>query len=196
MQKQQKGATMPAHKKLKPRPPTLKRPTMADLNDLHVMLADPRVWWNQVGYVHDDIIHTRTVLRQWIREWKYEAIGIWIARDAQGRFVGVGGIRRCGNAWSLRYCVLPDCWHNGYGTYLATAGMKAATYFDKEIPVFLTTLRANFTSCLIADKLRFVRVRNDFDPRSEAAARRIYADRPVSEQEIREYLDARTALLW
>lgn len=187
---------MPARKKRKPRPPSLKSPTMADLDELFAMFSDPRVWWNQTGLVHDDIDYTRAMLRQWIDEWRYEAIGMWVARNAHGRFVGVGGIRRCGKAWSLRYCVQPRDWHNGYGTYLAAAGMKAAKYFDKELPVFLTTLRENFTSCLIADKLKLMRVRNDFDPASGTAARRIYANRLVSEQTIRDYLDARTALLW
>lgn len=187
---------MPAYKKRKPRPPALRRPTPADIDDLFILFSDPRVWWNQAGFVHDDIAYTRAMLRQWLFEWDRNAIGIWVARDPCNRFVGVGGVRRCGDAWSLRYCVKPDCWHKGYGTYLASAGMAAARHFDKERPVFLTTLRENFTACLIADKLKLMRVRNDVDPISGTAARRVYANRMVSDTAIRQYLDDRTALLW
>lgn len=182
-------------KRLKPRPPSLRKPTMDDLPALFDIFSDPRVWWNQTGSAHDDIDVTRAMLEQWIADWVYDALGIWVACTRNGEIVGAGGVRRCGNAWHLRYCVAPRHWHKGYGSYLAAAGATAATYFDKEMPVFLTTLRDNFTSCLIADKLDFMRVRNDFDSISGSSARRIYANRLVSAEVIQEYLNARLELL-
>lgn len=186
---------MPARKKLKPRPPKLRRPLPKDLPNLFTMYSDPRMWWNQPGSPHKTIDQTQLMLRQWLAEWRYEAIGVWVAIDAIGRLVGAGGVRPCGKAWNLRYCVSPQYWHRGYGTYLAKAGVAAARHFDKDRPVMMATLRDNFTSRLIADKLDFVHVRNDFDPLSGTAPRRIYANRLVSSEMIHDYLDARMGLL-
>ncbi|MBT1172696.1 GNAT family N-acetyltransferase [Bifidobacterium sp. MA2] len=186
---------MPARKKEKPRAPKLRRPLPEDLPDLYRMYSDPRMWWNQPGAPHKNIQYTKLMLNQWLADWRYEAIGLWVARDAIDRFLGVGGVRRCGKAWSLRYCVSPQYWHCGYGTYLASAGVAAAQYFDKDLPVFLATLRDNFTSCLIADKLDFVHVRNDFEQVTGIGARRIYANRMVSTEAIHDFLIDRARLL-
>nr|WP_276313120.1 GNAT family N-acetyltransferase [Bifidobacterium sp. CP2] len=170
-------------------PPNLKTPTSEDLEDLDAMYADPRTWWNLPGLPDTDIVRTRRRLDAWIEDWERDHIGYWIARTPSGMFVGAGGIRRVGRAWNLRFWIMPGQWHHGYATYIAEWALKAARHFDGDAPVFMNTLSRNHTAHLIADRLGFVDVRNDFDAAAQDdAPRRIYADRPVTEQDIIDYL--------
>lgn len=178
-----------AKKRLKPRPPKLRKPTKADVPAMYAMYSDPRIWWNQSGDEHPNMEYTNAVLEQWLSGWRYDALDIWVACK-QNTFIGTGGVRRCGNAWHLQYCVKPEYWHQGYGTYIAVSGVKAAAYFDKTMPVFLTMLRDNYTSRLIANRLGFRNVRNDFDPKTGMYPRQIFANRPITDKELRDYLDA------
>ncbi|NEG56039.1 GNAT family N-acetyltransferase [Bifidobacterium platyrrhinorum] len=169
----------------------LKAPTMADLEDLHRMYADPRTWWNRPNHRHLNMDHTRIMLESWIEDWKRDDIGYWVMRERNGAFVGAGGIRRRATMWNMSYSIMPGQWHRGYATYVARCATLAARRFDGTAPIFLTTLAKNLAACLIADKLDFVVVRNDFDLLADAEPRRIYADRPVYDEEIRTYLDSK-----
>lgn len=169
--------------------PSLKAPTPDDITDLHTLYADPRTWWNISGFPYTSFDQTRHRLDAWRADWRYEAIGYWIARDPSGKLIGVGGLRRTGAAWNLRFYVMPGQWHLGYATYMARSAMRAARYFDRDAPVFMNLLARNHTACLIANHLRFLNVHNDFDAATtDSAPRRIYADRPVSKKEIADYL--------
>lgn len=168
--------------------PHLARPSSDDLEDLHHLFADPRTWWNTPNHRHTSIGQTQAMLERWQAQWDRDGIGFWVARDASGGFLGAGGISRRGGSWNLRYCVAPEHWHHGYATYMARCGLKAAAHFDGTAPVFISSLSRNIASCLIADKLDFVVVRHDFDLTAHAASRRLYADRPVLQRDISDYL--------
>lgn len=171
--------------------PHLSRPTMDDLDDLHTLFADPRIWWNMPNHRHTSIGQTRTMLERWIRDWQHHGIGYWVMRDHSGHFLGTGGIRRAGDILNMRYYIPPRLWHLRYGSYLAASGQKIAAQYDAALPIFLAALARNHASCMIADKLGFVVVRRDVDFTADAASRRIYADRAVRQQDIDNYLSLR-----
>lgn len=168
--------------------PHLTQPTMDDLDDLHALFADPRTWWNCPNHRHTSVAQTQAMLEQWVTDWQQHHIGYWILRDDRGRFLGTGGVRRCGDAMDMRYAVPPHLWHRKYGSYLASNGIEAAKLYNPTIPVFVTSLARNITSCLIAEHLGFVVVRRDFDLTADAASRRIYANRAVYQQDIDDYM--------
>jgi len=167
---------------------------MDDLDDLHTLFADPRTWWNAPNHRHTGIGQTRTMLSQWIDDWKRHGIGYWVMRDRQGRFLGTGGIRQTGDSLTMRYYIPPHLWNHRYGSYLAASGRQVATQYNASLPIFLTSLARNHASCMIADKLGFVVVRRDVDLTADAASRRIYADRAVRQQDIADYLRTRETI--
>lgn len=171
--------------------PHLSKPTMDDLDDLHTLFADPRIWWNMPNHRHTSIDQTQTMLEHWIHDWQRHGIGYWVMRDHSGHFLGTGGIRRAGDILNMRYYIPPRLWHLRYGSYLAASGQKIAAQYDAALPIFLAALARNYASCMIADKLGFVVVRRDVDFTADAASRRIYADRAVRQQDIDNYLSLR-----
>lgn len=179
------GRKSTKHKGLRP---SLHEPTIDDLDDLHAMLSDPRLWWNIPGFALTSIGQTRTILTDWIDDWHHHGIGGWVIRDNTGGFIGAGGLRRYRCGWDISYGITPSQWHRGYAGYVARCARRAATHIDADAPMFITVLSGNVPAYLIAERLGFVVVRTDIDTDACNASRRIYADRPVRQETVAAYL--------
>jgi RimJ/RimL family protein N-acetyltransferase len=185
----------------------LQRPTMEDLGELHALHADPRVWTHLPSGVHTSIGQTRTMLLEWLADWERDGIGYWVARNTQGEFIGVGGVRLIAAAaslhsaskrpeskqssyigWNIYYRLTPARWHRGYATEIARKALQTAHTLHPEMPVFINALERNTASCSIALRLGFALAHKDTDPAADNLLRCLYTDRPVDDSTIRAFL--------
>jgi RimJ/RimL family protein N-acetyltransferase len=190
----------------------LQRPTMEDLNELHALHADLRVWTHLPSGVHTSIGQTRTMLLEWLADWERDGIGYWVARNTQGEFIGVGGVRLIAASaslhpgtkqsaskhpeskqpsyigWNVYYRLTPAQWHRGYATEIARKALQTAHALHPETPVFINALERNTASCSIALRLGFALAHKDTDPAADNLLRCLYTDRPVDDSTIRAFL--------
>lgn len=47
----------------------LARPTLADLDELHAIYSDPRVWGHYPSQCHTKTTQTQTLLTRWTEDW-------------------------------------------------------------------------------------------------------------------------------
>lgn len=58
----------------------LRRPHFADLDALHELSSDPRVWTHFPSLRHTDIATTQQMLQQWIDDWSRDGLGTCVLR--------------------------------------------------------------------------------------------------------------------
>ena len=174
--------------------PKLRAPKMEDLPGLHALYADSRTWWNVPGGPYLEQERTEALLRSWIEDWKEHDLGYWAISDKSGAFIGVGGIKLCGGAWNVLCCIRTKYWHLGYATYAVRCALAVARCKNPKIPVFISTPANNYATLLIAERLGFTVIRRDVEPEDTSISRRIYADRPVTDEALINYLTARQTM--
>ncbi len=104
----------------------LHRPIRDDLNALHTLSSDPRVWSHFPSLRHTQIATTREMWQRWIEDWARDGLGTWVLRRiCEPGVVGYGGCgKRGGGAfWNLGYRISADEHGQGYATKVA-AGQK------------------------------------------------------------------------
>ncbi|WP_200810948.1 GNAT family N-acetyltransferase [Demequina sp. NBRC 110057] len=159
---------------------TLHRPTSSDLGDLHDLMSDPAVWTHYPSLVHRDLETTEATLERWEDSWHAHGLGVWVARDHEGGFVGYGGcdVRRDA-FWNVGYRLRPEHQGRGYATELARAGIAAARRLRPEIPVVAYLLEVNAASAAVARRAGLVEVHRapDAGNPDRSAVRLVFADR-------------------
>lgn len=132
----------------------LRAMTSADLDRVHALLADARVWTHLPSGVHRDRKQTEDMLARYLAAWEQHGLGYWMAEMADGTFVGIGGCtRKPGPAWNLYYRFVPEFHGQGFATELALTAIEAAKTVDKDLPVVALLLEHNRASEAVAKKI-------------------------------------------
>lgn len=148
----------------------LRRPTLADREDLLRFHADPVVM-ETLGGVRDEAV-TDAYLDEVIAHWNAHAFGYWIAQDqASGAFAGRAGLRLMVVAGlpeiELGYGFMSDYWGRGIATEAAAAIVRVGFESVGTRDLVCFTESTNDRSRRVMEKVGF-RYEKDF----------VYADTP------------------
>jgi RimJ/RimL family protein N-acetyltransferase len=161
-------------------------PERDDLDELHELYADPRVWRDDPVARHATPGQTAAMIDRWRASWQRDGLGMWVARSAgpagAGRLVGIGGtFIRYGVAWNLGFRLSPAFWGGGYAQEITRAAFEAAQVVRPELPMTAYLLEGNLRSQRATERTGLRRVwrgpdAGNPDPR---AVRLLYADRDL-----------------
>ena len=162
--------------------------TSDDLDDLHALSADPRVWEHFPSGRHLDRDTTSKQLETFRASWDEAGLGYWTARLRHtGEFVGVGGCAlRRGATWNVYYRIRPQAQGHGYASELVEAAQKAARELRPELPVAAFLLEHNVASRRTAERagLRLAWRGPDAGNPDPDAVRLVYTDRPLTDDQL------------
>lgn len=130
--------------------------SMADMDEVHVLMSDLRVWQHLPSGVHTTPDQTARQLAREELGWELDGLAYWSARlrDGDATFTGVGGCRlHVTAAWNLYYRIRPELQGSGYATELARAALGAARAVDPGIPIVASVLAHNTASRAVATAL-------------------------------------------
>jgi len=136
----------------------LRRPVPADLDDLAVLLGDPRVGRWLGGAV--DHARADEMLRRWIAHWEAHRFGLWCARDREtGALVGRGGLSVLlvdgGAGVEAGWTIAADRWGEGLATEMGAAAITVAERDLRLRHLVSVTLPDNAGSRRVMEKLGF-----------------------------------------
>lgn len=167
----------------------LDKPVSGDVEPLHQIYSDPRVWGHLPTGRHTSVAQTQEMVNQWIRGWDEHGLSAWVVRDtshcleSRPRVVGVTGCWMKNEViWNLGYRFAHEAHGRGYATEAAKEAMAAATRLAPEVPIVAILLEHNEASARVAEKLGLSlrhRGRDAGNPDPDAV-RLIYADRPLT----------------
>ena len=136
----------------------LRRPVPGDLDDLTVLLGDPRVgrWLGGTA----DRARTGEMLRRWTAHWDAHGFGLWSARDREtGELVGRGGLSVLlvdgGAGVEAGWTIAADRWGEGLATELGAAAIEVAGRDLRLRHLVSVTLPDNVGSRRVMEKLGF-----------------------------------------
>ncbi|MDR7275876.1 GNAT family N-acetyltransferase [Catenuloplanes atrovinosus] len=170
----------------------LSTPAPDDLDELFGLYSDPRVWAADPLARHDSPEQTARMLDVWRRAWERDGHGMWVARRADGTFVGIGGcFIRYGVAWNLGFRLLPRFWGHGYAQELAAAARETATARRPDLAMTAYLLEGNDRSRRTVERAGLHRVWRGPDAGNPDpdAIRLLYADRALDDDVIRALTD-------
>lgn len=161
--------------------------SLGDLDALHALYSDPRVWTHLPSGRFTDLETTRTWLARRVRGWEEHGLGNWLALDPEsGNMLGHGGCELrgegAGRFWNLGYRFAPEAQGRGLATELSRHALAAAARVRPELPVVAYLLEHNAASAAVARKLELGlqhRAPDAGNPDPEAI-RLVFADRPLT----------------
>lgn len=167
----------------------LRSPHFADLEALHVLSSDPRVWTHFPSLRHTDIAQTDELLRGWIRDWDADGLGTWIIRRmGEPDVIGYGGCSKRGDGafWNLGFRISADEHGRGYATEVAAEAVQQARLADPGLPVVAYLVKHNLASARVALKvgLTLQHQAPDAGNPDPDVLRLVYADRELTESQI------------
>ncbi|NYF98386.1 GNAT family N-acetyltransferase [Janibacter cremeus] len=165
----------------------LDAPTIDDLDVLHAIYSDPRVWTHFPILRHTNSQRTRSMLEGWIDEWDRDGLGQWIvrARDDDAVLGNAGCSLRPHGWWNLGYRFAAEVHGRGLATEAARAGLEAAVVVRPQAPVVAHLLEHNVASRRVAEKLGLTLQQQGHDVGNPDpdAVRLVYADRDLTEEQ-------------
>lgn len=168
----------------------LQRPTPEDADGLYVICSDPRVWTHFPSLRHSDIEQTRLLLDRFISSWEHDGLGTWIVRTPQSQtIIGYGGCSiKHGTFWNLGYRFAYDAQGQGFATELSLEAVRQAKLSRPDLPIVAYLLEHNMASARVAEKVGLSLVHRCLDAGNPDpnAIRLVYADRPLSNEELSE----------
>ncbi|MCA5894965.1 GNAT family N-acetyltransferase [Isoptericola sp. NEAU-Y5] len=155
----------------------------ADLDDLHALHADPRVWTHFPSGRHTSREQTARQVADLAADWVRDGIGYWTARRrSDGAFVGIGGVRlRAVGVLNLYYRVAVEHQGQGCAGEMAHGATAAAARARPDVPVTAFLLEHNAASRATAERagLRLVWRGPDAGNPDVAAVRLVLANRQL-----------------
>ncbi|MGP9500810.1 GNAT family N-acetyltransferase [Specibacter sp. AOP5-B1-6] len=166
----------------------LSRPGTGDVDGLHVICADPRVWTHFPSLRHTDTAQTSAMVEQFMATWDQHGLGPWVARlPGDPAVIGHGGCSvKAGAFWNLGYRLSPEVQGRGLASELSLAAMRQAKQLRPELPVVAYLLEHNAASARVAQKVGLTLVHRGPDAGNPDtnAIRLVYADRPLTPEEL------------
>ena len=166
----------------------LSRPTRADLDAVHAINADPRVWTHFPSLRHTDIAMTVAMMERWERSWKEAGLGSSVVRlRSTGEVIGNGGCTLLrGEVWNVGYRIAADHHGHGYATEIAGAAVEHARVIDPDLPIIAFLVEHNRASARVAEKLglRLMHRGPDAGNPDPSVMRLVYADRELTPEQL------------
>ncbi|WP_238147509.1 GNAT family N-acetyltransferase [Rothia uropygioeca] len=160
-------------------------PQTSDLQDLHRLYSDPRVWSHLPSGRFADIETTEEVLSGWISAWE-SGLGTWVARE-NGTTVGHGGCAlRQNTFWNLGYRFAPEAQGRGFATELSLRAIERARKLRPDLPIVAYLLEHNEASAAVARKVGLTLQHRGPDAGNPdpTAIRLVFADRTLDSTEL------------
>ncbi|MDR7328146.1 MULTISPECIES: GNAT family N-acetyltransferase [Catenuloplanes] len=170
----------------------LSEPVPEDLAEMFALYSDPLVWGPDPLSRHETPEQTARTISNWRAGWARDGHGMWVAREPDGTFAGIGGtFVRYGVAWNLGFRLLPRCWGRGYAQEISAAAREAAAALRPELPMTAYLLEGNDRSRRTVERAGLKRMWRGPDAGNPdpAAIRLLYADRPLDADVIRALTD-------
>jgi RimJ/RimL family protein N-acetyltransferase len=166
----------------------LYRPTLDDVDGLHAILSDPRVWEHFPSLRPTERAQTVGRVRRWMAGWDAVGLDTWVARERGGdRIVGYGGCSVLpGGVWNLGYRFAPAAQGRGFATELSRRAISRAEAARPASPVIAYLLEHNAASKAVAEKLgmKLVHRGPDAGNPDPSAVRLVYAFRDLADTEL------------
>ena len=166
----------------------LRRPTQADIPQLHAIFSDPRLWAHYPTLRHTDLAQTTATVRQWLHGWTRDELGYWIIRlPGDDAVIGYGG---CGIrhdiVWNLGYRLAPAAHGQGYATEVAREAIRHAHAARPDLPVTAYLVQHNHASAAVARRVGLTLAYRGPDAGNPdpAAVREVYSDRPLTPDQL------------
>ncbi|MGY4859827.1 GNAT family N-acetyltransferase [Cryobacterium sp. AP23] len=166
----------------------LTTPVDADIAELFDLHADPRVWKHLPSGRHIERVQTEKLLENYLAGWAENGLDVWVARNRETNLlIGIGGPSLRGErAWNLYYRLAPTAWGQGYAQEIVAAARAATASLGSELPHVALLLEHNEGSRRAAERAGLQLAwrgmdRGNPDP---SAIRLVYADRPLSSDEL------------
>ncbi len=170
----------------------LDEPTLDDVAAMHEIYSDPRVWTHLPSGRHATVDTTEQLVQGWVDGWARDGLSVWIVRDAgTGAVLGdVGCSIRRHSFWNLGYRLAHDAHGRGIATRVAQYAVDEAHRIGPALPVVAYLLEHNRASARVAQNVRLtLRFRAlDVGNPDPDAIRLVYADRPLSDEQLRAAL--------
>ncbi len=134
----------------------LRLPTIADLDDLSVIFANPQV----MKYMDADCqpltrVQTEMALVSIINGWKKNGFGRWVVISKESdKLIGLAGLRKHEEIAELFYVLDEHCWGKGFATEIARQILKVGFEIYNFSQIVAMTRPANFASRRVLSKLR------------------------------------------
>lgn len=129
-------------------------PTLGDLDELHAIYSDPRMWSHDPAHRQTEDA-TLTMLARWIDSWQTDGLAPWIVRAPEDdRVLGNAGCwLRQRRWWNLGYGLAPDRQGHGLAAEAIGRALAAAVEVRPEAPVVARILERNRASERVAQKV-------------------------------------------
>lgn len=168
--------------------PHLARPTHDDVDALHRICSDPRVWTHFPSLRHTHREQTTALVEKWLQGWERDGLGTWVVRStADGDMLGYGGCTVLGGeVWNLGYRLAPEAQGQGLAGHVALEGARRAGETRPELPVIAYLLEHNQASRRTAERagLTLRHRAPDAGNPDPAAVRLVLADRPLDDRQL------------
>lgn len=167
-------------------------PMAADVEAMHAIYHDPRVWTHLPSGRHTELDTTASMVTSWIEAWERDGLAAWIVRDARSGDVQghVGCSLKRGAFWNLGYRLAVEAQGRGIARRVSAVAVRRAQLVDPDLPVVASLLEHNRASARVAEScgltLRY-RAPDAGNPDPDAI-RLVYADRVLSDAQLRAAL--------
>lgn len=162
-------------------------PTDADVDALHRICSDARVWTHFPSLRHTDRATTAAMVERWQQGWSRDGLGTWVIRDESGDVIGYGGCTVLdGAVWNLGYRLAPEAQGRGIATDVACAAVAEARETRPDLPVIAYLLEHNESSRRTAERVGLTlrhRAPDAGNPDPEAI-RLVLADRELDDVQL------------
>ncbi len=164
---------------------TLSRPRLEDVDALHVICSDPRVWTHLPSGRHRDASETSALVRTWIAEWERDGTGVSVVRRrGSSETLGYAGCAmREGGFWNLGYRMSPEVHGQGFAREASLAAMERAAQLRPRVPVTAIMLEHNVASAGVARSVGLTLVGRAPDAAAPGSMRLLYADRALTDEQ-------------
>ncbi|WP_282827280.1 GNAT family N-acetyltransferase [Gulosibacter sediminis] len=163
-------------------------PALGDVQAIHEIYGDPRVWGHLPSGRHTNLETTAAKVSLWIDAWERDGRAAWIVRDATtGAVLGhVGCSVRRGAFWNLGYRLSIEAQGRGIATRVSMVAIRRAKQVDPNLPIVAYLLEHNHASARVAEKcgLTLQHRAPDAGNPDPNAIRLIYADRALSSEQL------------
>ena len=174
---------------------TLRPPTDADVDPIHRIYSDPRVWQHYPSLRHAERSTSESMVARWWAGWDAVGLASWVVRlhgtdevigSGGCSLIGAGGEQADAAVWNLGYRMSADHHGRGYATELSRAALDAARALRPETPVIAYLVEHNRASAAVAEKVGLALVHRapDAGNPDPGVLRLVYADRALTDAQL------------